>query len=307
MYDTRNKFIAFHAGFSDVTHVLAEWGTIFVLCGDGKLFRLSEKDFRTKLDMLFKKNLYEIAINLAKTQSSRAGEANEHLVEIYKVYAGHLYQKGNYNDAINQYIKTIGVLEPSYVIRKFLDSQRIHNLTAYLKALHDHELADKHHTTLLLNCYTKLKDDRMMDEFIMADRHLNFDLETAIRVCRQAGYFQHALFLARKHEQHDWYLKIQLEDQKNHGDALEYTGTLPFAEAERHLKVPPPPYHLAAGHLTPIAQGVRKGAGERAPRAHHRPADAVVHGICAPRCGSGGLGALGSAPGAARGLHPHLR
>jgi hypothetical protein len=37
----------------------------------------------------------------------------------------------------------------------------------YLKALHDKERADNHHTTLLLNCYTKLKDDKMMDEFIM--------------------------------------------------------------------------------------------------------------------------------------------
>ena len=32
-----------------------------------------------------------------------------------------------------QYIKTIGQLEPSHVIRKFLDSQRIYNLTDYLQ------------------------------------------------------------------------------------------------------------------------------------------------------------------------------
>jgi hypothetical protein len=99
-----------------------------------------------------------------------------------QVYAEHLYSKGNFNDAIAQYIKTIGSLEPSYVIRKFLDSQRIHNLTAYLKALHDEEQADRHHTTLLLNCYTKLKDKSMLDSFIMTDKNLNFDLETAIKV-----------------------------------------------------------------------------------------------------------------------------
>ena len=127
---------------------------------------------------------YDIAISLAKNQSS---ETNETEIEIYEQYASHLYSKGNYNEAIAQYIKTIGRLEPSYVIRKFLDSQRIHNLTSYLKALHDKELADKHHTTLLLNCYTKLKDRNMLDEFIMTDRNLNFDLETAIVVCRQAG------------------------------------------------------------------------------------------------------------------------
>ena len=35
-----------------------------------------------------------------------------------------------------QYRETIGQLEPSYVIRKFLDAQRIHNLTEYLEDLH---------------------------------------------------------------------------------------------------------------------------------------------------------------------------
>lgn len=61
---------------------------------------------------------------------------------------------------------TIGKLEPSYVIRKFLDAQRIHNLTAYLQALHRQSLANADHTTLLLNCYTKLKDSSKLQEFI---------------------------------------------------------------------------------------------------------------------------------------------
>jgi hypothetical protein len=34
---------------------------------------------------------------------------------------------------MRQYLRTIGRLEPSYVIRKFLDAQRIHNLTSYLQ------------------------------------------------------------------------------------------------------------------------------------------------------------------------------
>lgn len=61
---------------------------------------------------------------------------------------------------------TIGKLEPSYVIRKFLDAQRIHNLTAYLQTLHLQSLANADHTTLLLNCYTKLKDIAKLEEFI---------------------------------------------------------------------------------------------------------------------------------------------
>jgi len=67
-------------------------------------------------------------------------------------------------------------------------SFRIHNLTAYLQALHKEGLANEDHTILLLNCYTKLKDNQKLDEFIFKDRDsVDFDLEIAIRVCRQAG------------------------------------------------------------------------------------------------------------------------
>ena len=66
---------------------------------------------------------------------------------------------------------------------------RIHNLTAYLQALHKEGLANEDHTILLLNCYTKLKDTQKLDEFIFKDRDsVDFDLEIAIRVCRQAGW-----------------------------------------------------------------------------------------------------------------------
>lgn len=40
------------------------------------------------------------------------------LIDIFKQYGDHLYNKGNYNQAVEQYIKTVGKLEPSYVIRK---------------------------------------------------------------------------------------------------------------------------------------------------------------------------------------------
>lgn len=68
------------------------------------------------------------------------------MTEILTKYGDHLYgsihsnsriltlsSKGDYDAAIEQYVKTIGNLEPSYVIRKFLDAQRIKNLTTYLQ------------------------------------------------------------------------------------------------------------------------------------------------------------------------------
>ena len=52
---------------------------------------------------------------------------------------------------------------------QFLDAQRIHNLTAYLEALHEAQLASEDHTTLLINCFTKLKAVKRLNEFVMVN------------------------------------------------------------------------------------------------------------------------------------------
>eukprot|EP01114_Cavostelium_apophysatum_P016791 TRINITY_DN4846_c1_g1_i1.p1 TRINITY_DN4846_c1_g1~~TRINITY_DN4846_c1_g1_i1.p1 ORF type:complete len:953 (+),score=293.87 TRINITY_DN4846_c1_g1_i1:58-2916(+) len=233
IYDLKNKFIAYsETRFQNVTQVISEWGLIFVTTGDGKIYQLEEKDTQTKLETLFKRNLYDVAINLAHSQNYDAAS----IVDIFRRYGDHLYNKGEFDRAIAQYIRTIGNLEPSYVIRKFLDAPRIHNLTSYLQALHEKGLANADHTTLLFNCYTKLKDVKKLDEFIKTDSDVVFETETAIKACRQAGYYEHALYLAKKNEEHDWYLKILLEDVKRFNEALDYIATLDFFEAEKNLK-----------------------------------------------------------------------
>lgn len=232
IYDLRNKFIAYTGSFQGIKQVVAEWGSIFIVTADGIVHQLIEKDMQTKLESLFKKNLYPVAINLALYQQYDY----DSVIEIFRRYGDHLYQKGDYDGAISQYLRTIGKLEPSYVIRKFLDAQRIHNLTSYLQALHEKNLANADHTTLLLNCYTKLKDVNKLDEFIRTGSERKFDVETAIKVSRQAGYFEHALYLAKHNNRHEWYLKILLEDVKDYNQALDYISTLDFFEAEKILK-----------------------------------------------------------------------
>jgi predicted Zn-dependent protease len=65
---------------------------------------------------------------------------------------------------------------------------------------------------------------------------LNFDLETAISVCRQAGYFEHAVYLAEKFHEHNLYLDIVIEDTHQYGTALEYIRRLNSGEAEKNLQ-----------------------------------------------------------------------
>ncbi|XP_024946618.1 vacuolar protein sorting-associated protein 11 homolog isoform X2 [Cephus cinctus] len=230
--DIQNKFIVFSATMLSVQAVLSEWGGFFILSGDNKLYHLDEKDLQSKLALLFKKNLYDVSIRIAKNQQYDA----EGLVDIFRQYGDHLYSKGDHVGAIEQYIKTIGHLEASYVIRKFLDSQHIDSLTTYLQALHKQGHATEDHTTLLLNCYTKLNHTKKLKEFIMTkDREVDFDVEIAIKVCRQASP-EDALLLAQKHGQHEWYLRIQIEDKGEYKKALEYMATLDFEEAEENTK-----------------------------------------------------------------------
>lgn len=93
-------------------------------------------------------------------------------------------------------------------LRQFLDALRIHNLVTYLQELHSLGLANTDYTTLLLNTYAKLKDVGRLDSIIKTESRWNlstrinanntdtdelpFNLDTAIRVCRRAGYFERA-------------------------------------------------------------------------------------------------------------------
>lgn len=51
--------------------------------------------------MLFKKNLFVMAINLAKSQHLDS----DGLSEIFRQYGDHLYLKGDHDGAIQQYIR----------------------------------------------------------------------------------------------------------------------------------------------------------------------------------------------------------
>ncbi|KAJ7583306.1 hypothetical protein C8J56DRAFT_830557 [Mycena floridula] len=239
VFDPENKFVAYNGTFPEgVREIISAWGNVYVLSNNGELKYLQEKPTSTKLEMLYSKSQYVLALNLAKTQ----GLDESSVADIHRQFGDSQYSKGDYDGAMHQFVQTIGFVQPSYVIRKFLDAQRIHSLVTYLQELHALGLANADHTTLLLNMYTKLKDVSRLDSFIRTESRrgddsgeLPFDLETAIRVCRQAGYFEHAAYLARKYERHEEYLRIQIEDAGNYADALVYLRKLGPEVAESNL------------------------------------------------------------------------
>jgi len=95
-------------------------------------------------------------------------------------------------------------------------------LIEYLEELHEHHKATADHTTLLLNCYAKLKDIDKLEKFIKSPGDLKFDLDTAISMCRQGGYYEQAAYLATKHGEHELVVDILIEDSKRYAEALQY-------------------------------------------------------------------------------------
>ena len=98
--------------------------------------------------------------------------------------------------------------------------------------LHSHSCLS--HSLPSLFLFLLPQDVSRLNEFVR-DESLSFEKETAIKVCKQAGFHEHALYLgkiflkqlskfmkiheyaltfstAKKHNEHNWYLRILLED-----------------------------------------------------------------------------------------------
>lgn len=63
---------------------------------------------------MYRRHFFVLALNLAKTQ----GLDESSVADIHRQYGDHLYSKGDYDGAMQQFLQTIGHLQPSYVIRK---------------------------------------------------------------------------------------------------------------------------------------------------------------------------------------------
>ena len=92
VYDLKNKLVAYSApvGEKEIRHLVCAWGFIMVIQNDGKAFYLSERDTETKLQMLFRKNLYSIAINLTQDEN---GRDTAETADVLRLYGDHLYLK----------------------------------------------------------------------------------------------------------------------------------------------------------------------------------------------------------------------
>ena len=222
---------------SSIQHCFSVWGDLFVVTTKGKILSYHEKTLQQRLDLLMQRNLFVLAIQVAQ----KAGVDSTKQNMIFRKHGDYLYQRKDYDTAMQQYLRAIDSAEPSQIIRKvrhalsreyldppltsnqYLGTQRIHNLIDYLEELHETGKATADHTVLLLNCYAKTKDIDKLEAFIKSpNKEIQFDLDTAISMCRQGGYFDQAAYLARKHSEHDIVVSVLIEDLHKYAEALEY-------------------------------------------------------------------------------------
>jgi len=178
IYDPTNKLVAFHLLLSPGHRAVRAAGTTTfpTICTDGSVRRgrssavilttggslvtLTEKLTTEKISLLVQKNLYSAAIVVAYADPSYEA-AN--ITRLYRQYAEHLYRKGDFSAAIDQYCHTIGSLESSHVIFRYLDAPKIPLLVKYLERLRSRDLATPVHNELLRTCYLKLNDTEAAD------------------------------------------------------------------------------------------------------------------------------------------------
>ena len=79
-----------------------------------QIYRYHEKPLQQRLEIMYQRNLFVPAINLAKKSGMDAQQMNV----IFRKYGDFQYQRQDYDGAMQQYLKAIDNTEPSQVIRK---------------------------------------------------------------------------------------------------------------------------------------------------------------------------------------------
>eukprot|EP00920_Eleutheroschizon_duboscqi_P036460 GHVT01087860.1.p1 GENE.GHVT01087860.1~~GHVT01087860.1.p1 ORF type:complete len:751 (+),score=193.58 GHVT01087860.1:297-2549(+) len=262
------RLVAFSAFMSFVCHVFSLHDCLCILCGNSGggvakcLFELKAKPITERLNLLIRKRLFDWAAELSIKEAQPMAVTQE----VYRLHGDWLYEKKTFDQALQFYIKTIGHLEASLVVEKYLECQRISDLSVYLEHLHARGLAVKEHTVLLFKCFTKLKDVTKLQTFLETTAATaatgggysppsllpdcrqesaaargdaartsgvlpTYDLAGAIEECRDSGYARLAADIARRQGYHQLYVAILLDDFKDADRGLAHIQSLPAHEA----------------------------------------------------------------------------
>lgn len=225
-----------------VSNIFKMWNDVYLMLSDGVLFKIHEKSIDDQLDIIIKRELYPIAIELLENNNKRVPNDTSLILDIKKQYGDYLYDKDETTLAMEQYIQAITNIKTSEIIKKYKDSKEVLNLSKFLKKMIELNLATKDHITLLLCCYCKLKDEAQLNEFIENyllkeddDMKIEFDLDTVVEICKETDFLVQASHLAQILKNPSLSIDILLRDLNDPSSAIDYIKTLPIDETLRIL------------------------------------------------------------------------
>jgi len=218
IYDRKNQFFVYY---------IVDKKKIISICNDGQylyifyeesinkkyIVKLREKNIKEKFETFFSKKFYDDAALYAKN----LGFDNKRLTEISRQHAEYEYNKGNYDKAIDEYIKTIHFYEPSIVIRKFLEKSKLVYLIKYLEAIvFDKDFKNRdieehnNYTILLFHCYIMQEEIHKLKEFMdNKGKYFSQDLiKTVIDVCIEIENYDMGLTIAQQYKMIKEYIQI---------------------------------------------------------------------------------------------------
>jgi hypothetical protein len=133
VYDLKNKLVAYSARIAGAPKwLLSGSDRALVVAAGGAVVALREQPLAFKLQLLYRKQLYPTALALLQAQPH--GFEPAVLADIHRQYAEHLYAKADYGGAVDQWVLTLGEVQPCAVLRRLLDIQHIGQLARYLQA-----------------------------------------------------------------------------------------------------------------------------------------------------------------------------
>ena len=247
IYDKINNFLLYNNSYKkNIISVCCDSNYIYVFLEENQnlknIVKIREKENKKKFEIFYSKNQYDIAINYA--QRINFGESK--LAEISRRYAEYEFSKGEYEQSIKQYIKTINYLEPNGVIQKFLEKAKLDYLIQYLEAIEENEEFHKKgykntndYTNLLFNCYIMQENHSKLKEFIRnktKDKYYN-TLKIAIEVCLETQNINLALYIAKQKQMDDEIMEILISKLNKISDALDYLLTAKNNEKENEKNV----------------------------------------------------------------------
>eukprot|EP00796_Vickermania_ingenoplastis_P009711 gene9711-6807_t len=201
---------------------------------------LAEQPPAIKLEVLLEKEMYNVAKVFAASLSTSIGGGGNRLLSIVsKLYGDHLYNKGYFSRAMNQYIDTIGFQEPSYIIMKYMKSKLLEDLSEYLEKDLVSYISQQaatttvvsHHLQLLLHCSLKQGESgrKRVETFIQQNR-CALDSNSTISALREGGAYNTAQKVEKQYNLHADFVQTTLLELHDPEGAITYLYTLDFED-----------------------------------------------------------------------------